>query len=308
MPSLSFDPAARFYDATRGYPDDVALKIAQAIDVAAQGTPQTAYLEVGVGTGRIAVPLASLGRGYTGVDISEKMLAQLETKLLAAGWLEQTRIAYPWGSLPDEQSASGLASDVAVQRFQKTQTQTQTQTQLPSTMRLVVSDIKQLPFHDHSFDAVVAVHIFHLVDVWEQALQEVVRVMRPGGRLLQCWDTYESTSIAEIINARWRGFVQELGGDTRRPGISTRAIKHWLLERGFQTEDELVLGWPQQVVPREAINFIARRYWSSSWQIPDDIFVASIERLRSWAYEYFGPEIDVAQTQERRFFISTTSF
>ncbi len=296
MPSLSFDPAAQFYDATRGYPDDIALKIAQSIDVAAQGTPQTAYLEVGVGTGRIAFPLASLGRTYTGVDISEKMLAQLETKLLTAGW--QKHAEYPWGSLPDEQLAADPTTDFSVQRFQKT----------PSSLRLVTSDIKQLPFHAYSFDAVVAVHIFHLVDVWEQALQEVMRVLRPGGRLLQCWDTYEASAITEIVNAKWRGFIQELGGDTRRPGVSTRAIRHWLLERGFHTEDELVLGWPQQVVPRKTIDAIAQRYWSSSWQIPDDIFTASVERLRSWASEYFGPNIDVAQTQERRFFISTTTF
>jgi len=295
MPSLSFDPAAQFYDATRGYPDDVVLKIAQSIDVAALGTPQTAYLEVGVGTGRIALPLASLGRTYTGADISEKMLAQLEAKLQAAGW--QQRAASPWGSLPDEQPADP-ASDFAVRRFQKT----------PASLRLIVSDIKQLPFHDHSFDAVVAVHIFHLVDGWEQALQEVMRVLRPGGRLLQCWDTYEADAITEIINAKWRGFIQELGGDTRRPGVSTRAIKHWLLEHGFQTEDELTLGWPQQVVPRKVIDMIAQRYWSNSWQISDDIFTPSIERLRSWALEYFGPNIDVAQTQERRFFISTTIF
>jgi SAM-dependent methyltransferase len=43
-------------------------------------------LDVGVGTGRIGLPLASLGYRYTGVDIAEKMLAQLEQKALARGW------------------------------------------------------------------------------------------------------------------------------------------------------------------------------------------------------------------------------
>lgn len=296
MPSLSFDPAAHFYDATRGYPDDIALKIARAIDDAAGSTP--AYLEVGVGTGRIALPLASLGRTYTGVDISEKMLAQLESKLLAGGWQERTRTEQSWGSLPDEQPAL----NPSIRRFVKSQTQAQ-----PSpSLRLIVSDIKQLPFFDNSFDAVVAVHIFHLIDGWEQALQEVVRVLRPGGRLLQCWDTYDSSAIPELVNTRWRSLVQELGGSTSRPGVSTQAVKHWLKERGFQTQDELVLTWPQQVIPRQAIDYIAQRYWSSSWQISDAIFTASIERLWTWAHEYFGPEIDNAQAQERRFFISTT--
>ncbi len=296
MPSLSFDQAAQFYDATRGYPEEIALQIARAIDDAAGGTPQTAYLEVGVGTGRIALPLASLGRTYTGVDISEKMLTQLETKLLAADWQERTLAEYPWGSLSDEQPAL----NPAVQRFVKSSTQAS------SSLRLVVSDIKQLPFLDRSFDAVVAVHIFHLVDEWEQALQEVMRVLRPGSRLLQCWDTYDSSAIAEVVNAKWRSLVKDLGGSTSRPGVSTHTVKYWLKERGFSTDDELVLTWSQQIIPRNAIDYIALRYWSSSWQLPDDIFTASIERLWAWAHEHFGSQLDVAQTQERRFFISTT--
>ncbi|GAC1628897.1 MAG: class I SAM-dependent methyltransferase [Ktedonobacteraceae bacterium] len=301
MPSLSFDPAAHFYDATRGYPDDVALKIAHALDRAANGNPQTAYIEVGVGTGRIALPVASLGRSYTGVDISEKMLAQLETKLLTSSWQARAVEDAPWGSLPDEQTMltnPPVPSDPSVRRFMRPQP--------PSSLRLVVSDIERLPFHDHTFDAVIAVHIFHLVDGWERALQEVVRVLRPGGRLLQCWDTYEASAVTEVVNGRWRSLVQELGGDTRRPGASTRSVKHWFQERGYQTEDELMLGWSQQVSPREAIDYIAQRYWSSSWQVPDDIFNASVERLWSWGHEHFGPDIDAPQIQERRFFISTT--
>ncbi|MBA2677395.1 MAG: class I SAM-dependent methyltransferase [Ktedonobacteraceae bacterium] len=299
MASLSFDPAAHFYDATRGYPDDVALKIAHAIDEAAQATSQTAYLEIGVGTGRIAQPLASLGHTYTGVDISEKMLAQLETKLLAAGWQKRARTEYPWGSFTDEQTSL----HPSVQRFERFE---KSQTQPPSSLRLVVSDIEQLPFVDHSFDAVVAVHIFHLIDGWERSLQEVVRVLRSGGKLLQCWDAYDASAIGEVVNAQWRGMVQDLGGSTSRPGVSTHSVKHWLKERGFQTQDERALAWSQQVIPRQAIDYIAQRYWSSSWQIPDDIFAVSIERLWAWAHEYFGPQIDVPQVQERHFFISIT--
>src|SRR6266571_3027374 len=60
MPSLSFDPVAHIYDATRGYPVEVAQSIAQAIETTAAATPATSFLEVGIGTGRIAFPLAAL--------------------------------------------------------------------------------------------------------------------------------------------------------------------------------------------------------------------------------------------------------
>src|SRR5437773_2512202 len=100
MPSLSFDPAAEYYDATRGYPANVAEQIVQAIVNAANAKPGMRFLEVGIGTGRIAFPLASLGYTYTGVDISEKMVERLEGKLEGAGWQKQEQ---PWGSLPDEE-------------------------------------------------------------------------------------------------------------------------------------------------------------------------------------------------------------
>jgi ubiquinone/menaquinone biosynthesis C-methylase UbiE len=60
MTSLSFDPVAQVYDATRGYPEQVARRI----DQAAKGNVQTRFLEVGIGTGRIALPLAERGRLY----------------------------------------------------------------------------------------------------------------------------------------------------------------------------------------------------------------------------------------------------
>src|SRR5258708_22817299 len=103
MPSLSFDPVAHVYDATRGYPTGVAQQIAQSIADAVKATPHTKFLEVGIGTGRIAFPLASRGHMYTGVDISERMVEQLDAKLADHGWHERVQ---PWGPLPDESTSA----------------------------------------------------------------------------------------------------------------------------------------------------------------------------------------------------------
>src|SRR6516165_7567759 len=99
MPSMSFDRVAHVYDATRGYPSGVDLQIATSIIDMVDAKTETTFLEVGVGTGRIAFPLASLGHSYTGVDISENMLKQLVAKLLQNDWQEYQQA---WGSLPDE--------------------------------------------------------------------------------------------------------------------------------------------------------------------------------------------------------------
>ncbi len=295
MSSVSFDPVAHIYDATRGYPEDVARHIALEIDGIVQARTQTTFLELGVGTGRIAFPLASLGRTYTGVDISERMLAQLETKLRQDGWKEHCSDVLPWGSLLDEDSAYSPI----ISRF--------TRAEPPSSLRLVQADAELLPFRNASFDVVIAVHVFHLVDDWQQALREALRVLRPGGWLLHCWNGYQPVkSEHQHINQRWREIVYELQGTVDDAGATSSSIKRWLNDRGLSPEEKKVLTWEQPIVPSTAIESIAQRHWSSSWRIPDDIFNEAIARLRTWADEYYGDAIDHELTQERYFAISKT--
>src|SRR5579862_6157046 len=151
--SISFDRAASYYDATRGYPPDVEQAIGQAIVAAAAATPATRFLEIGVGTGRIALPVIALGFDYTGVDISAAMMDRLREKL------------------EDIERATG---------------------QHPRAT-LLEADMQALPFDDAHFDVVIAAHVFHLVGDPARAWQEAMRVLRPGGVLLVCGDASTSS-------------------------------------------------------------------------------------------------------------------
>lgn len=72
---MSFDRAADFYDATRALPADVHARLT-AMLVAELGGRGTC-LEIGVGTGRIALPVVAGGVEMIGVDIAPKMLQRL---------------------------------------------------------------------------------------------------------------------------------------------------------------------------------------------------------------------------------------
>lgn len=48
----------------------------------------------------------------------------------------------------------------------------------------LVADARSLPFEDDTFDAVVAAWMLYHVDPLDQALGEISRVLRPGGRLV----------------------------------------------------------------------------------------------------------------------------
>lgn len=292
MPSLSFDPFAQIYDATRGYPEVVAQQIAQAIDQAADATARTAYLEVGVGTGRIALPIASSGHTYTGVDISEKMVEQFEEKLRREGWQE---VQQPWGTLPDE---SATLSPVA-HRYRLAEKQ--------AAVRLVMSDITALPFRDDSFDAVVSVHVFHLVDGWQRAVEESLRVLRPGGVLLYCGDDHEDMDVREQIAGEWRRIIKELGGDNRRPGASSpHMVTDYLQQQGFTTERLCAVTWESKMTARQVLEGFERRYFSHVWVIAEDIFAVAINRLRSWVEKHYEGRMDTTYIHKHRFMINKT--
>lgn len=174
-------------------------------------------------------------------------------------------------------------------------------------MRLVMADMTNLPFYDASFDVVLAVHVFHLVDGWQKALGEALRVLRPGGYFLHCGDKTISGD-ADNPKAIWENIIHELGGEVKRPGASSAHVDvaQWLQERDLQSQDLAAVTWETKYTPRQALESITKRLWSGTWVVPDDLFAASLERLEQWAGEQFGSDMDVERVQKHRFVISRT--
>jgi SAM-dependent methyltransferase len=83
MESVRFDRAVAFYDATRGLAPGTAERIRDSIIAQTGASRQTRFLEIGVGTGRIALPFLAAGYRYVGVDLSRLMLDVLRAKLPA---------------------------------------------------------------------------------------------------------------------------------------------------------------------------------------------------------------------------------
>ncbi|MGZ6322377.1 MAG: class I SAM-dependent methyltransferase [Ktedonobacterales bacterium] len=261
--SVSFDPIADRYDATRYYPLDVAEHIAAGLMRLAGLAVGAHLLEIGIGTGRIALPLLEQGIDVTGVDISQLMVERLQEKYTAMQAAEPLR---PWGALD-----------------------------------VVMTDMSALPFSDNSFDAAVAVHVFHLVSSWRRALDEVLRVVKAGGSFLLGQDV-RTLEAHNRIHDKWEEIVEQLGyipSTVGAQGYNTVVAE--LRDRGVTVEENVLASWEARKAPSDALRDIVEREWSRTWRVPDDIFAESVRRLTAWAQAEYGTRLDIPQRGEYAF-------
>ena len=79
--SIVFDRAVEFYDRTRALPSKIANLPLEALIRETNLQPGAQVLEIGIGTGRLAIPLAAKIGHVTGVDLSLQMMGVLQGKI-----------------------------------------------------------------------------------------------------------------------------------------------------------------------------------------------------------------------------------
>src|SRR5450432_4029179 len=157
--SVAFDRAADYYDNTRGFPPGVEKGVGALIAQTGRLTASSRVLEIGVGTGRIALPLSSHVGSYYGIDLARPMMDRLTAK------------------------------------------------RKHEPIYLVQGDVTRLPFPTAAFDAVIAVHVFHLIPGWRDVLGEVARVLRPGAPLLHGWN---GRLVVDKLQEIWGEAIHEV--------------------------------------------------------------------------------------------------
>jgi SAM-dependent methyltransferase len=243
-----FDRAAGSYDATRGFPPGADERVAELIAAAGGLDRASRLLEIGIGTGRVALPLAKRVRRVIGIDLSAAMMRRLLAK----------------------------------------------RARLP--VELARADAARLPFPDASFDAVLGVHVFHLIPRWREVLAEAARVLRPGAPLLHGAD--ERTESW----ARWR---DRFGTEHR---VENVGVKYDDFERFPEQQGWRSLGPAQRiefsrsVVPRQLIERVAGRAWSFTWRMSDAQLAEATETLRAELQERFG-DLDRAVEMQGGFWV-----
>jgi SAM-dependent methyltransferase len=261
--SVAFDRAAGFYDESRGLRPEVSELVADRVEEAVG--PAARLLEIGVGTGRIALPLHRRGREIVGVDLSLPMLDRFRAKAAAAG-------------LPP-----------------------------PTVLR---ADAGRLPFRDACVDAVLEVHVLHLVPTWERALEEARRVLVPGGMLLHAGGgAYErgSGSPRDQVIRRFDELVATGDGPPRIVGASPRQVLEALVAMGGRVAELEPVAWEEPETYAEALRWVEERVFSSHWRLPDELWRTAAARVRA-EIEAAHPDLDTPQPSRHTFKFTAIRF
>ncbi len=129
--------------------------------------------------------LADVSNGSVFTDIAGKY--DRINRILSFGrdqaWRQRVIDMLPEGRLLDLGGGTGAANPVFGTRSVVALDPSPEMLGLNSAGSRVVAVGEGLPFAEHSFDAVFSAYVFRNLDSVERTLQEVARVLRPGGRL-----------------------------------------------------------------------------------------------------------------------------
>ena len=178
-----------------------------------------------------------------------------------------------------------------------------------SAARILQADAAQLPFPAQRFNAVLTVHVLHLIPPWREALREFRRVLVSGGVYLnvRTWDPVGET-IRGRMREHWRSWLDAQGIDARPTGLRDDAeFQSELSSLGAQLTEVEVVRYPVMFTVREELDYFASRVNSNSWEIPDEVYNASVQELRAWADREIT-DLDQPRSEEVRFVINVARF
>lgn len=138
--------------------------------------------------------------------------------------------------------------------------------------RVLRGTARQLPFGDGTFDAVIGVHVLHLVPDLAATVAEAARVLRPGGRLVVIHGPIEHGVDDDLVAATRP--LRELVATPDTPA----AVRAVAVASGLRCAEQRPTS-PQAAhhTPAELADHFARRSWSFLWTLDQAEWEARVE-------------------------------
>jgi len=176
-------------------------------------------------------------------------------------------------------------------------------------VRLLRSDAVFLPFSSGHFDALMVVHVMHLIGPWREALREFKRVLREDAVFLDV-RTYETVgeAVRWRIRDHWRKWLKGRGMEIRHPGAQDgEEVRAELRRMGARLEEVEVVRFPHRFTLRDLLDLYTNRVFSDTWSVPEALYQESLAELRGWVKGEFG-ELDMEREDTVRFVYDAAFF
>jgi len=174
--------------------------------------------------------------------------------------------------------------------------------------RLVQSDAVFLPFPSDHFDALITVHVMHLIGPWREALCEFKRVLKTGGVFLNV-STYQSvgSSFRDNMRDHWRDWLKSQGINTDHPGARNVEVNAELRLLGANLDEVEAVRFSHTYTLRDELDRFANRIFSDTWSVDESIYQLSLEDLRAWTIQEYG-DLDREREDTVRFVFDIARF
>jgi ubiquinone/menaquinone biosynthesis C-methylase UbiE len=155
----------------------------------------------------------------------------------------------------------------------------------PTQPSLVLADTVSLPFPSGLFDAVVGIHVFHLLPDWQEGVHAAKQALHPGGTLIigALPAPIHNSQLYALYNRRRAELnypAQHFGGSPEEVTAYLRSLGATIENHEFRAEANVTL--------RDTLDCLQRRLFSGMWHnMPDIIHRKLMTELRAFTSSQF---------------------
>ena len=148
----------------------------------------------------------------------------------------------------------------------------------------VVGDVRSIQAESKSFDAAVVSKLFQHVQHWPQACGELIRVVRPGGYIIQ---VNERGAFGNAVRRYFAQRADELGFKGRYVGLNPHSEDELLAFMQSQNchpveVDMSGLRWDMSISYGEALSRIRERLFAEFWYLPENVYEELLAVTQAW--------------------------
>ncbi len=160
----------------------------------------------------------------------------------------------------------------------------------PANLTLIHADSSQLPLANQSFDVVLTVHMIHTVADWTIFLDEIDRVLKPGGFYLNAqWITPPARKkFEDQFKAIASKYKQPKPSGKRSTGIEQIDVEAYCREKGYRSTYLVAKEWTVTDTVGELIRCFKLKPYGLCWRMPSETFDLVMSELEEFCHMHYG--------------------